>query len=79
MGTNRSYLSRYLNEVKNVTFYEWVSLMRIQEAQQLMAASGTSMTMEQIAARVGFSSYSTFSSTFKKIVGISPNRWRNSQ
>lgn len=77
MGTNRNYLSRYLNQVRHMTFYEWVAQMRIEEAQTLMANS--SMTMEQIAAQVGFSSYPTFSSTFKKVVGITPNRWRNNQ
>lgn len=76
MGTNRSYLSRYLNEVRRVTFYEWVAQMRIAEAQSLMKTH-PSDTIEQIATRVGFSSLSTFSSTFKKMVGKSPNQWRN--
>ena len=78
MGTNRSYLSRYLNEVKHVTFYEWVAWMRIHEAQSMMI-NNSNMPIEQIANLVGFSSSSTFSSTFKKLVGISPNRWRNQQ
>lgn len=78
MGTNRSYLSRYLNEVKHVTFYEWVAWMRIHEAQSMMI-NDSNMPIEQIANLVGFSSSSTFSSTFKKLVGISPNRWRNQQ
>ena len=78
MGTNRSYLSRYLNEVKHMTFYEWVAWMRITEAQTLMRES-PSMSIEQLAARVGFSTASTFSSTFKKLVGYSPKQWRNRQ
>lgn len=78
MGTNRSYLSRYLNEVRHVTFHEWVAKMRIDEAQSLMLAD-PSLSIEQIAARVGFTSASTFSITFKKMVGISPNKWRNRQ
>ena len=76
MGTNRSYLSRYLNELRHVNFYEWVALLRIEEAQTLMRTH-PSMLIEQIAIRVGFTSASTFSSTFKKIVGITPNKWRN--
>ena len=78
MGTNRSYLSRYLNEVRQMTFYEWVAQLRIEEAQSLML-SHPSDSIEQISARVGFSSHSTFSSTFKKIVGMSPYQWRNQQ
>ena len=76
MGTNRSYLSRYLNEVCHVNFYEWVAQLRIQESQSLMSTH-PSMLIEQIATRVGFTSASTFSCTFKKIVGIAPNKWRN--
>lgn len=78
MGTNRHYLSRYLNEVKNMTFYEWVAQMRIREAQSIMI-NERNKTIEQIAGLVGFSSPSTFSITFKRIVGISPNQWRNQQ
>jgi AraC-like DNA-binding protein len=52
--------------------------MRIQEAQSLMLAD-RNMPIEQIASEVGFTSQSTFSSTFKKQVGISPNAWRNQQ
>ena len=76
MGTNRNYLSRYLTEVCQVSFYEWVAQMRIEEAQSLMRTK-PSLSIEQIASRVGFTSPSTFSSTFKKIVGIAPNKWRN--
>lgn len=78
MGTNRHYLSRYLNEMKNMTFYEWVAQMRIREAQSIMI-NERNKTIEQIAGLVGFSSPSTFSITFKRIVGISPNQWRNQQ
>ena len=76
MGTNRSYLSRYLNELCHVTFYEWVAQLRIEESQSLMRTH-PSLSIEQIATRVGFTSASTFSSTFKKMVGITPNKWRN--
>ena len=76
MGTNRSYLSRYLNEVRHMTFYEWIAQMRIEEAQSIMLQESET-SIEQIASRVGFSSVSTFSSTFKKVVGESPVKWRN--
>ena len=78
MGTNRSYLSRYLNEVRHMTFYEWVAGMRIDEAQRIMMDEPET-SLDQIASRVGFSSLSTFSSTFKKMVGESPIKWRNRQ
>ncbi|MBR4829899.1 MAG: helix-turn-helix transcriptional regulator [Muribaculaceae bacterium] len=76
MGTNRNYLSKYLNEIKHLTFYEWIAQLRIQEAQSLMR-NDSSLSMEQIARQVGYTSYSTFSNTFKKISGLSPKEWRN--
>ena len=76
MGTNRSYLSRYLNEVRHMTFYEWIAQLRIDEAQSIMIQERET-SIEQIASRVGFSSVATFSSTFKKVVGESPVKWRN--
>jgi AraC-like DNA-binding protein len=78
MNTNRSYLSRYLNEVRHMTFYTWIAQMRIQEAQTLLSTDHDA-SIEQIAMRVGFTTASTFSSTFKKVVGMTPYQWRISR
>lgn len=78
MGTNRNYLSRYLNEVRHMTFYSWVAQMRISEACDILL-NNRNASIEQIASQVGFTSLSTFSSTFKKVMGESPAKWRNNQ
>jgi AraC-like DNA-binding protein len=52
--------------------------MRIDEAKSLMLENRDT-SIEEIASQVGFSSLSTFSSTFKKVVGESPVKWKNSQ
>lgn len=78
MGTNRSYLSRYLNEVRHMTFYSWVAQMRISEACEILL-NDHDVSIEQVASQVGFTSLSTFSSTFKKVMGESPVKWRNNQ
>jgi len=77
MGTNRTYLSQYINEVCNKTFYEWVRDMRVDEACQLLV-NRRDLSVEQIAAMVGFSSSSNFSSTFKRVTGVTPLQWRRS-
>jgi len=76
MGTNRSYLSQYLNEVCNQTFYEWVRDMRIDDAKQFLTAH-PELSIEQISTQVGFTSSSHFSSTFKKLTGLTPVQWRH--
>ena len=78
MGTNRSYLSRYLNEVRHMTFYSWVAQMRISEACEILR-NDHDVSIEQVASQVGFTSLSTFSSTFKKVMGESPAKWRSNQ
>ena len=76
MGTNRSYLSKFLNETRHESFYEWINRMRIAEAKSLML-DDSSLSIEQVAKHVGFASASTFYNAFKKFEGISPKKWRD--
>ncbi|WP_373277540.1 helix-turn-helix domain-containing protein, partial [Prevotella falsenii] len=45
--TNRSYLSRYINETYNSNFSSWISSLRIRKAKQIMQ-SETTLTIEEI-------------------------------
>jgi len=78
VGTNRNYLSRYINEHYHENFSEWVAKLRIAESKVLMRQLPNSK-LEDIAYRSGFSSASYFSKVFSRIVGISPARWRESK
>lgn len=74
--TNRTYLSRYLNETLGITFYDYVNGLRIEHAKALIESSPdvAIMTIAQIA---GFNSYSTFRRTFIAKYGITPQEYRN--
>ena len=64
--TNRSYLSRYINETYNSNFSNWISSLRIRKAKQIMQ-SDTTLTIEEVAYKVGFSSSSYFYSNILAI------------
>ena len=76
VGTNRPYLSRFLNDIYGVTFSEWVSANRVRKAKQIMM-SHPKEKMEEVAYRSGFSSLSYFSKVFSRAEGMSPTRWRD--
>ena len=75
LGTNRTYLSLYLNTYLNLTFSEWIGQIRLKQAKILLASNAI-MSMEQVAEATGFTSSSAFSHYFKAHEGLSPIRWR---
>lgn len=74
LGTNRQYLSNYINKEKKKTFYEYINDFRIEEAKRLLF-SAEQHSMEEIATISGFKSYSTFLRSFVKKYGISPSKF----
>lgn len=77
LGTNRTYISNYLNQHLHTTFYEYVNSWRIKRAKTLLSSS--SLPMERVAEQAGFGSLSTFRRYFLKTVGMSPNEYRRRQ
>ena len=65
---------RRFEESMNMTPVEYINLVRVQKACELMIKSNDSMTT--IAAKVGFQTPSTYNRNFKKIVGLSPYQWK---
>ena len=74
LGTNKSYLSRYIRETYDMNFSTWVASLRLEEAKQMMLADNDKK-LEEIAFAVGFSSLSYFSKVFSKLEGVSPSVW----
>lgn len=75
IGSNRSYLSNYINSQYSCTYYEWIAQLRLREAKKLLIDE-PNITTAQIAERVGFSSNSHFTTLFTEKEGISPAKWR---
>lgn len=75
IGTNRTYLSEYLNKSLNMTFYEFINNYRVKKAVEIMAES-PGLTMNEIAGKSGFNSQSTFNRAFIKNIGMQPAKYQ---
>jgi AraC family transcriptional regulator len=71
---SKFHFSRMFREATGVPPARFLSALRFQEAKRLLAA--TSLSVAEISNRVGFSSLGTFSTRFKKFVGVTPTEYR---
>ena len=75
IGTNRTYLSNYLNNQLNSNFYEYVNAYRIKKASAMLISDDIE-NLEIIAEKCGFNSLSTFRRAFIKETGKTPLQYR---
>ncbi len=76
IGTNRTYLSRYLNETQGTCFYEYINHLRVTKMSVPMLEEHPEYTLDYIASKSGFNSISTFQRAFRKYMGMSPGQYR---
>lgn len=76
LGTNRTYLSDYLNNRLNTTFYDYINGFRIRHACELLLIEPESQ-LDYIGEQSGFNSLSTFRRAFEKQMGTTPAKFRN--
>ena len=76
IGTNRTYLSEYLNKKRCITFSEYVNQYRVLEACDILVG-GNDILLEEVAEQSGFNSLSTFHRSFMKVMKITPLQYRN--
>ena len=73
LGTNRTYLSRIINEQSKLSFTHYVNRFRIEEAIRLLSDPNNETPMKAISAELGIlNSISTFYNLFQSSVGIDP-------
>ena len=77
IGTNRTYLSDYLNNQLNTNFYEYVNAFRIKKACSMLMSDNIE-NLETIAETCGFNSLSTFRRAFIKETGHTPLQYKKS-
>ncbi|WP_405253026.1 helix-turn-helix domain-containing protein [Dokdonia sp. Asnod3-C12] len=73
VGTNSSYLSKYINDKKSENFSVYINDLRINHILKLLYSSEKirSYTVSALAKEVGFSNPKSFSNHFKRITGLS--------
>lgn len=74
IGTNRTYLSNYINQSLHQTYFEYINSMRLKYATELLVT--TNLTLEVIAERSGFNSLSTFRRCFVHTYNCSPSAYK---
>lgn len=78
LGTNRTYLSEYINTNYGMNFRDWISWLRIDYAKSIMKQDPYAK-MSDVSEAAGFLSVSHFSRTFSEKEGCSPASWRKEQ
>lgn len=75
-NTSASYLSRLIKKETSVTFSEYINLLRINKAKDLLMS--TNKTVKEVYEAVGYNNRNTFIRTFKSIVGVTPSEFKKS-
>lgn len=70
-----SYLSRLFKKELNISISDYICEMKIEKAQHLLKYSDYSLV--EIANYLAFSSQSHFIQTFKKLIGVTPKKYRD--
>lgn len=73
-GLSETHFRRLFIASMNMSPMEYVNLVRIQMACELMRK--TEYSMDEVAQRVGFVTTSTFNRNFKKVASTSPYQWK---
>ncbi len=71
------YLIRLFRRIYKQSPHQYLMQVRIAKAKELLINSDLSIT--EICADVGFESLGSFSTLFRKIVGLSPSAYRRSR
>lgn len=71
---SKYYICRIFKEITNCTITEYINIHRIRKAKRLLEE--TSLSISQIASRLGFESLTYFERTFKTYMNRSPLRYR---
>ena len=79
LGIPRQHLSEILNVHMKTGFQDYVNKRRAQEFVECLKSNlYSNYTIMGIATEVGFKSKSTFNTTFKKIYGVTPSKFKKS-
>ncbi|MBR4842815.1 MAG: helix-turn-helix transcriptional regulator [Bacteroidaceae bacterium] len=74
LKTNRTYISKLVNNTYHMSFSDFINTLRIDYAEQYLIHN-RSARQNEIAKTCGFPNASSFNSVFRKITGMTPRAW----
>ena len=74
LHTNKTYVSKLVNNTYNIGFPELLNTLRVDYAEQYLL-NHRDARQEEVAKACGFLSASSFNKIFKKITGVTPKVW----
>ncbi len=79
LSTNRTYLSKIINEEFGKNYSDFINEYRVKESMLLFSDSekNSKLSIAGIAKESGFRSISKFNPAFKKFTGITPSKFRH--
>lgn len=75
-NNNKHYLSQAINEQLGINFFEYINLLRIEEAQSILKTQ-KQLTIIEVAYQVGYNNKVSFNKAFKNITGKTPSEYRS--
>lgn len=79
IGSNRTYISNFINQEMDMSFSDYVNTFRVTYAQQILSDLDSPIPIMEVGDLSGFSNEASFYRNFKKIVGCTPSEWRKLQ
>ena len=74
LKSNKTYISKMVNQTYGIGFPEVLNILRVDYAQQYMRKHDGA-SQEETARASGFLSASSFNTVFKRITGYTPKVW----
>jgi two-component system response regulator YesN len=75
INVNSSYLSRVFKQEAGDNFIRFLTKVRIDKAKFFLDSKH--LKVYEVAEKVGYLNYTYFSKIFKKVVGVTPEEYRN--
>lgn len=76
VGSNRTYVSRIINEYSGMSFSNYINSFRIEEAVRILSDPKSDVLLKSLADELGFNTPGTFYRSFHKAVGVPPSKYR---
>lgn len=77
LDTNRTYISRLVNEYYKMSFTRFINSLRIREAVRRLSDPDCDTPIKALADELGYNSMTTFYTNFQETTGMTPSAFRD--